>query len=357
MGSREDMRVTSPVPRSTWESLARSDGGAIVTQSPAWHDAVLASGRYRDVSVLYEFDSGQKVIMPMARYRWQPPQVAVVESWPSDWSVGGPLCQDGEVTAAEAAAVLADVARRASFAARIRLGPHTHQNWISQALQYKVTPWSRYVLDLSGGFEHVWRDKFRGVSRTAVRKAERSELDIEVDRSGNLISLFGELYENFLKDRSVRQDVPLWLTRMRMNRESPTSPRQIRLVADSFGKDCATWVVRLNGDPLVSIITLQFGESVLFFRIAADKPRADPVRASEYLHRVIIEQACRDGYRFYDMGAAPPGSSLARYKEKLGAVESSTYLLSFDRLPARVLYDARGRAENLAGKAVRLRQH
>ena len=32
--------VTSPVPRSVWESLLASDEGAVVTQSLAWRDAV-----------------------------------------------------------------------------------------------------------------------------------------------------------------------------------------------------------------------------------------------------------------------------------------------------------------------------
>jgi hypothetical protein len=41
--------VTSPVPREVWDSLLRSDPGAVVTQSLAWRDAVFNDGRYRDV--------------------------------------------------------------------------------------------------------------------------------------------------------------------------------------------------------------------------------------------------------------------------------------------------------------------
>ncbi|MBV9445185.1 MAG: hypothetical protein JO345_04720, partial [Streptosporangiaceae bacterium] len=35
--------VTTPVPREVWESLYRSDENAVVSQSPAWRDAVFAS--------------------------------------------------------------------------------------------------------------------------------------------------------------------------------------------------------------------------------------------------------------------------------------------------------------------------
>lgn len=47
----------SPVPREVWEQALRSDPGAVVTQSLAWRDAVFASGRLEDASVLYEFGS------------------------------------------------------------------------------------------------------------------------------------------------------------------------------------------------------------------------------------------------------------------------------------------------------------
>ena len=127
------LRVVSPVPREIWESLVRSDKGAVATQSLAWRDAVLATGRYQDVSVLYEFASGGQVVLPLARHRRLPPQAAVVASWPREWSVGGPISQDGLVSPAEAAAVLADVARRGTLAAQIRLRYNADPNWLAQA--------------------------------------------------------------------------------------------------------------------------------------------------------------------------------------------------------------------------------
>ena len=43
-----------------------------------------------------------------------------------------------------------------------------------------------------------------------------------------------------------------------------------------------------------------------------------PGSCQRVLHRLAIEEACREGYRFYDMGDASPDSRLARFKEKLG---------------------------------------
>src|SRR5690349_15441835 len=116
--------VTTPVPRDVWDSLVRSDPAAVVTQSLAWRDAVFASGRYRDVSRLYEFGSGRRIVLPLARRRFATAWTATTASWPRQWGNGGPICEDGQVSAAEAEAVLADLARSTvGVAVRLPEGP------------------------------------------------------------------------------------------------------------------------------------------------------------------------------------------------------------------------------------------
>jgi len=309
--------VTSPVPRAVWESLLRADEGAVVTQSLAWRDAVFASGRYHDVSLLYEFPSGRQVVLPMARRRGQPHQVAMMASWPRAWGVGGPLTTGGGITAAEAAAVLDDVAGRASRV-ELRLRHDADEAWVKEARRYRIERIGRYVLDLAGGFDEVWKHRFRGTARTAVRKAERSGLEVEVDRSGQLLGVFYDLYEKSMPRWGAGHE-PLWLTRRRVNWVNPTSPSHLALIAGHFGEGCATWVASAKGEPVAAIIVLSTGAQVQYRWGAMDKEGANPVRANELLHRLAIEEACREGYRCYDMGGAHPGSSLAGFKEKLGA--------------------------------------
>ena len=346
--------VTSPVPRDVWESLFRSDCDAVVTQSLAWHDAVFASGQYRDVSVLYDFPSGQQVVLPMARPRWQPSRAAVVASWPPVWGVSGPISQGGRITPAEAAAVFADVARLGTLGAHITLRHNADETWLSQARQFRVEQYACYVLDLDGGFDEVWQRKFRGTARTAVRKAERLGVDIEVDRSGKLLGEFYDLYEKSMRRWSAAQHEPLWLTRRRMARAAPTSPGHLERVAERFGEDCAVWVARSGGEPAAAIIVLRAGTWAKYWRGAMDKELATPVRANEFLHRLVIEEACRDGYRFYDMGGAGPGSPLAAFKEKLGATLHFTHDLRTERFP---VHAARRRAEDLVKKTFGLRDY
>src|SRR5581483_3104906 len=112
--------VTSPVPRQAWASVLATDPGAVVSQSLAWRDAVLADGRYTDASLLYEFASGRRIVMPLVRHRLLPGAVA---SWPGGWGVGGPIIEGGEASPGEAAAVLDDVARRGRLSALIQFRP------------------------------------------------------------------------------------------------------------------------------------------------------------------------------------------------------------------------------------------
>ena len=322
--------VTTPVPREVWESLYRSDENAVVSQSLAWRDAVFASGRYHDVSVLYEFPSGRQVVMPLARRRRQPTAVA---SWPQVWGIGGPITQGGKVSPVEAAVVLRDVARRGTLAAAITLRHDADKAWLGQARQFHVEERGSYVVDLAGGFGEVWQLRFRSSTRRAVLKAERSGLEVEIDRSGRLLDVFYDLYQKSLSRWAAAQREPLWFTRLRMNRVSYTTPGHLALVARHFGADCATWVAWYKGQPAAANIILQSGAYVKYWRGAMDKEIAAPVRANDLLHRLAIEEACREGYRFYDTGGAEPGSSLARFKVNLGATPLFTHELRAERLP------------------------
>jgi hypothetical protein len=229
--------------------------------------------------------------------------------------------------------VLGDVARQGTLAAAITLRHDADSAWLSQARQFRVEERGCYVLDLAGGFSEVWQHRFRGNTRRAVRKAERSGLDVEVDQSGRLLDVFYDLYQKSLSRWAAAQHEPLWFTRLRMNRVCYTTPEHLTVVARHFGANCTTWVAWHKGQPAAANIILKSGAYVKAWRGAMDKEIAGPVCGTEFLDRLAIEEACREGYRFYDMGGAEPGSSLARFKENFGATLAFTRELRAERLP------------------------
>jgi hypothetical protein len=340
--------ITSPVPREAWESLFRSDPDAVVTQSLAWRDAVFADGRYRDVSRLYEFPSGQQVALPLARRRQGTAWTTVTASWPRNWGICGPISGGGQIGTVEAAVVLADLAGRGTLAAEIQLRHGAAEAWLNEARQYRIEERGYHVLDLAGGFGEVWTHKFRGTARTAVRKAEHSGLEVEVDRTGQSLAAFYDLYEKSIQRWSGRQHEPLRLTRWRTIRATP--PKMLTAVSQHFGKDCGIWMARSKGVPVAAIIVLQAGTRAMYWRGAMDKELATPVRANEFLHSLAIEQACRDGYRYYEMGQSRPGSPLAAFKEKLGAVWRPGHTLRAERIPLQAInHVSRNAAKQVIG--------
>jgi hypothetical protein len=343
--------VTSPVPRDVWGTLLKSDSNAVVSQSLPWRDAVLASGRYQDVSRLYEFPSGRQVVLPLARHRWLPERGAVAMSWPRGWAVGGPISQEGRISQTEAAAVLADVAGRKMLAAEIHLRHDADRAWLDGAGQFRVEALPYWNLDLAGGFGQVWSHKFRGSARTAIRKAQRSGLDVEVDVSGRLLGEFFELYQKSIVRWAAMQHAPVWLTRRRL---AGTNPKKLALIAGQFGHDCATWVARSEGKPVAAIIILRSGSYASYYRGAMDKEGATSVRANEFLHSLAIEEACRDGYRYYEMGRGGPGSSLAAFKAKFGADLVFNHALRAERVP---IHAAERLPKELVKKVIGFRQN
>ena len=344
-------KVESPAPRDAWESIAESGQDLMATQSLAWRDSVFSDGKYKDVSLLYEFSSGQRVLLPLARPRVRTLVEPVAASWPRRWLEGGPISLGGRVTPDQASAILRHVARRDIFGAEIHLSHISDPVWLDEArkLGFRARVEPTYILDLAGGFDDVWANRFHKSLRSGVRKAERSGLDVEVDQSGGSLDVLYDLYTQSIERWSGTMHVPMWFARYHATRATPRST--LDRVAEHFGKNCTTWVARLKGEPVAALMVLQAGSCAMFWKGPMNKSLAGPTRASEYLRKLAIEQACRDEFRFLYMGRAE--GSLAVFKERLGATLHHTHLLQAERLPVQKTMDF---SKNSVRKAIAFRK-
>jgi len=341
--------VTTPVPRETWNAVVKADRDALVSQSLAWRDAVFATGRHADASRLYQFDSGRQVVIPLASRRGLPPGCGAMTSWPPTAEIGGPICADGEIARPEAAEILADLARINALSVEIRLRPDAGEHWLAAATSWQVERHNTYILDLRGGFDDVWNNRFRRSVRTAVRRAERSQLEIETGRSALLLGEFCRLYDKSVRRWAAGRHEPAWLARRLLSQEM--SRARLDQMARHFGDDLTVWLARVQGRPAAALIVLSSGSYAKYWRGAMDKELAGPTQANNLLHRLAIERACEAGYGFYDMGFgdAPP---LIAFKQKLGAVARQTHTLRRERLP---IHATRLYVENAVKRAIGVR--
>jgi GNAT acetyltransferase-like protein len=318
--------------RPAWHEALAADGDALVSQTPAWIDAVCASTGYDDVTRAYETDDGRRLVLPLMRRAHVPVALASEQSLPFGWGSGG-LVATGRVSRADVAAVLADLARRPTLATHMRPSPAADGLWAgARGVRIRRTA---YALDLDAGFDELWAHRFTGKVRRYCRKAERLGLVVESDCGGRLIPVFDRLYRRSVDRWAQQQHEPLALARWRARRRDPV--RKFEAVARHLGAACRVWVASRDGEPAASIIVLRHGSHATYWRGAMDKELVGPSGANELLHRLAIEDACAGGARWYHMGDTTPGSPLARFKRGFGAGEQAYSGYRLERLPVTAL--------------------
>jgi hypothetical protein len=327
--------------RDAWAEVLASDRDALATQSPRWVDAVCEAGPYVDDSRLVIAPDGRRLVLPLVRRRGVPDQVTARLSMPEGFGSGGILAEGGGLTEADVRAVTDAVGQGVLGPLLVRPNPRLDRQWTGAAQWSVRRPSHAQWLDLDGGFDAVWQHRFHSSVRRAVRKAERSDVEVVRDTTGALMADFHLLYEQSVL-RWARQDgVPPAVAAARAARLE--SQAKFRTVARLLGDACTTWVAYVHGRPAAGIVVLTQNRTASYWRGAMDLDLAGPVRANDLLHATAIREACERDLRWYSFGISPPpGSGLARFKAGLGAAAYyfSDYLL--ERIPAmRTLHGVR----------------
>jgi hypothetical protein len=339
----EGLRVTSPAPRREWREVLEADADALIPQSPEWVDAMCANEPFEDASRFYETQRGIRIVLPMVRRTgpW-PSSLAPRASMPMAWGMGGMLVE-GEPTERELAAVVADVASAGALRTQIRPNPLRDGHW-SAAEDWGAikVPRRAHVLDLRPGVDEIWKT-MKSEARRAVRKAERTGVEVESASGRRLVGDFYRLLELSVERWAAQQHEPLALARWRARRRDPLE--KFEQMADSLGDGMRIWVARLNGAPVASTVVLS-GANVNDTRGAMDKERIGNSCANDLIEWLTIKEACEAGCHQLHLGESGTSRNLARFKEKWGAQPVDYNEYRFERLPL-------SRADSLARGAVK----
>jgi GT2 family glycosyltransferase len=332
------VRVISPAPRDAWEGVLASDPNALLSHTPAWMDFVCGYGSYEDASRLYDLPGGRRLVLPMVRRRLPGP-LASEGSYPTGLGMGG-IIASGGTDEADVATVFRELAGRQVVRTMLRPGPLVGEPWsAARPRSAVVVPRIAHVLELDGGFDMVWKKRFAGAARTAVRKAEKSSLTVERDTTGRLVPVLYELYERSLDRWAEQQHEPRALARWRGHRRDPR--RKFELMAEMLGDACHIWIAWHEGRPVAGILVLH-GANASYSRGMMDKEPASRTRANDLLQQLAIKEACEAGCRYYDMGESGTSDRLAHFKSRFGATVRHYADYHLERLPITAL-DRRAR--------------
>lgn len=324
------MKVVSPVPADEWAELVASDPESLGFQARSWVDAICSLGSWCDASRLYEFPDGGRFLLPLVR-RAGPPAAATWQgSFPAGWGTGG-LVGAEQPSPHELAQIFADLREQPVLRTSVRPNPVQDGAWAAARPPDVVrVPRLAHVLDLAGGFGEVWRKRFKGSARTAVRRAERAGLVVECDTSGRLVPAYYRLYNLSLERWAVRQHEPRALALWRGRRRDPQ--RKLAAIARSLGDKCRLWLASHDGRPVAGILVVH-AANASYTRGAMDLELARRTSANYLLHKLAIEQACAEGCRRYHMGETGTSAQLAQFKTRFGAVGVPYGEYHVERLP------------------------
>jgi hypothetical protein len=187
-----------------------------------------------------------------------------------------------------------------------------------------------HAIDLSGGFDHVWSKKFGKQTRSRIRKAERSYIEVRCSTDGGLIPVLYSLLETSVGRWAKRQNEPEVLARWRFHQRDPVE--KFHVIAKSMGERCRIWAAWIDGRPVASLMVL-VGRNANDCRNAIDREALGSSGANDLILKLSIEDACRFGCCYYHLGESGGSSSLADYKERFGADPYAYHEYYFDRIP------------------------
>lgn len=325
--NQRSVHVTSPAPREVWRKLLQHDPEVLPLQSPEWIDCICMLKGYEDASRLYEFSDGQQLLMPAVKRRGFPKFTSVQASLPDGWGWGGVISRYS-LTTQDLAAVFEDLAKSPFITMSICPNPRRGELWRA-ALPAGVmaVPRRAHVLDLEGGFDRVWKDRFTPRVRQQIRRAEKSDVHVECDTTGKLVPVFYELYRRSVDRWAEQQHEPRWLARRRAD---PIA--KVQQLAQTMGETCRIWVAWHEGLPVAASIVL-LGFNADYIMGAMDKERAAPVYANALIQKLAIEDACRAGCHLYHMGESGASEGISKFKERFGAQAYTYNAYRLERFP------------------------
>ena len=357
--SARSVSPDGPIPERVWEEVLATAPGALPTQTPAWLRCVSAVDGYEDSSQLCRTPDGRRLILPLVRRcgggravgRVVGQALDTVAGLPRGWGVGGLLADGGTIGADDVRLAVKALLGRRALCVLVRPDPATAATWEAGVPAWVPRePRMAQTVPLDGGFESVWR-RFRADARTRVRRAERAGVVVEHDDTGRLVPAFHDLYGKSIVRWARRDGIPLSLAQRLAARREPA--RKLRTVVSMLGPRCRVYVASRDDRPVAAIVVLYAAYTAAYWRGAMDAELAGPCYANYLLHRTAIEDAAEAGCTAYHMGDSEPGSDLALFKSRFGAIEQHYAGFRIERFPIGPMAN---RVRGAAGHLLRLRQ-
>ncbi len=287
-----------------WEQCLTEFPGATVFHRLPWLQLVakLSESELR----LYELSNGAQSVglFPLFFFRRGPVKLAASPPPLAATPYLGPVTAPELIPAALEAAATEAKRQRAAYA-EFRIGK-TLEFREDQAYRFETEPRSTFVLDLRDGPEALWQDSLDPSCRRAIRKAQKSGVEIEEVGLEDVIEPYYAMAEEVFS---------------KYHRPPPLTFDQYREIAATLkGASLAKVFVARHEGKLLSAGIFPFDQHQVYYLDGVSSESGLSLRPNNLLHWEVICWAIRSGIGQYDMvGAGVAG--VARFKRSFGPAE------------------------------------
>lgn len=285
---------------AAWDAFVRSADAGLPTHLAGWRDVLRSTNGYQTCYLLARDCVQNRVVGVLPLFF-----VRSVLVGNTAMTMPGGLCADGD----EAAAALLQAGKAAARSAGMRrfVLQDSRQAW-SAGLQTRCDH-VHWVVDVRIGADALWSRLDRNLRRQ-VRMARDKGITVEIDRSGQALPAFYEVFSRFTHEAGT----PVY------------SKRFLENVAAAFPGGFNIALVHCQGEAAAigGFFQLEMGRQMVGMW-GATLHAYLALRPNYLAYWTLLEDAARRGFDVLDMGRSPAGSNASAYKGQWGGVSAPVY--------------------------------
>lgn len=278
------------------DDLARQADRSSFYQTSGWIESIAASFPHMRARCLVS-RQGERVTGYLPYFSVRRGPFAILNSMPFG-TYGGPVTLGGD---AAAGVLLEAYARMARTIGVLELSWTDFWNRTGGPAA-KAERCATRIIDLTAGFEAIWRNGFEKSKRRQVRKAEREGLTMVESVDENDIDAYYAIYG---------ERIDGW-------GESSLYPKELfeRLLGNER-RHARLFLVKQDDEVLGGHLNFYFKDTVIAWNGVTRRDNRGR-QASTFLYSRLIEHACEHGFKRYNLGSSLGKETLERYKASLG---------------------------------------
>ncbi len=165
------------------------------------------------------------------------------------------------------------------------------------------TPERTHLIDLTAGFDDIWHNRYDKENRTASRKAERAGVTVAREDGAEGADVLDRLYRTQSVEWTDHAPYEYGLFRKLV----AADPERVRI-----------WVARKDGAPVFATMTFRFGGTATPW-VSGSTKEARALCAGNLIHKVMIEDAVKQGCSVYNFGGSGGVAGIEAFKVAFGA--------------------------------------